>query len=450
MTSPPTLPAGLPLTLSGTVPLFQNFQPEAPAIFFRGGRVLTQGQLLAAGHRLAERLSASQSLLNLCQSRAEFVVGLIATLISKSMMLLPISRHVSDLERVQQAYGGHIQLVDVESTLDGQVFVSDFLDFAGASSKDNPQISTDQTLAVAFTSGSTGDPQPHEKTWGVLSYTAQSLSRRFGLGADGCVIATIPSQHMYGLEMTAMALLHGGVGLFNETPFYPKDIVLACREVAKPLLVTTPVHLKALLAANVAHPELAGTVSATAPLTVRLAQAAEAAFNAPVQEIYGCTEAGSVATRFTTRTSKWGLLDGIFFLSDYDAATISVPGIADPVPLADEISLTDDGFELLGRGQDMINVAGKRFSLARLNVELLDMSEVEDGVAFVPDDEDGIGRPAALVVSELSGREIARRLTKKMAAAFVPRPILKVAMIPRNVTGKVLREDLIKLYRRLR
>jgi acyl-coenzyme A synthetase/AMP-(fatty) acid ligase len=440
----------LPQALSKTVRLFQNFQPEAPAIYYRGGNVLTQGQLLAAGYRLAERLDQPQPLLNLSQSRAEFVVGLIATLISKSTMLLPISAHANDLARVQKAYGGHQNLVDFKSQSDGQIFVSDFLDFDGAMSTDNPRIATDQTLAVAFTSGSTGDPQPHEKTWGALSYTAQSLTRRFGLGSDACAIATIPSQHMYGLEMTAMALLQGGIGLFNDAPFFPKDIVLACHDVAKPWLITTPVHLKALLSANVAQSELAGVVSATAPLTVQLAQAAEEAFSTPVQEIYGCTEAGSVATRFTTRASRWDLLDGITFISSGDDATISVPGIADPVPLTDEISLAGEGFELLGRGQDMINVAGKRFSLARLNAELLDLREIEDGIAFLPDDEDGIGRPAALVVSELSGREINRLLTKKIAAAFVPRPILNVVSIPRNAIGKVLREDLMKLYRHLK
>lgn len=37
---------------------------------------------------------------------------------------------------------------------------------------------------------------------------------------------------------------------------------------------------------------------------------AEATFNAPVLEIYGCTEAGSVASRRTLEGDRWRLYDG--------------------------------------------------------------------------------------------------------------------------------------------
>ncbi len=45
-------------------------------------------------------------------------------------------------------------------------------------------------------------------------------------------------------------------------------------------------------------------------------------------------------------------------------------------------------------------------------------------------------RPAALVVSVLGGREIARLLAQRIDPVLLPRPIKRVAVIPRNETGK--------------
>jgi acyl-coenzyme A synthetase/AMP-(fatty) acid ligase len=94
----------------------------------------------------------------------------------------------------------------------------------------------------------------------------------------------------------------------------------------------------------------------------------------------------------------------------------------------------------------MLNVAGKRFSLGELTARLAEIEGVDDAVAFLPDARDDIERPVALVVSELAPREIARRLARTVDAAFIPRPIIRVAQIPRNATGKVLRATLIELF----
>jgi acyl-coenzyme A synthetase/AMP-(fatty) acid ligase len=55
---------------------------------------------------------------------------------------------------------------------------------------------------------------------------------------------------------------------------------------------------------------------ATAPLSPQLAAAAEARFSAPLHEIYGCTEAGQVATRRTVETAEWRPLPGVMVRQD--------------------------------------------------------------------------------------------------------------------------------------
>src|SRR3546814_13602925 len=74
------------------------------------------------------------------------------------------------------------------------------------------------------------------------------------------------------------------------------------------VLVTAPVHLRALVESRAQLPPLSFILSATAPLSLALAQACEAAWQVPVYEIYGCTEAGSTATRRTTDGERRHLL----------------------------------------------------------------------------------------------------------------------------------------------
>ena len=76
-------------------------------------------------------------------------------------------------------------------------------------------------------------------------------------------------------------------------------------------LVTTPVHLRVLLAEASELPAADFLLCATAPLSPQLAIEAEARFAAPLHEIYGCTEAGQIATRRPTQTQEWRTLPGV-------------------------------------------------------------------------------------------------------------------------------------------
>jgi acyl-coenzyme A synthetase/AMP-(fatty) acid ligase len=107
---------------------------------------------------------------------------------------------------------------------------------------------------------------------------------------------------MYGFESTVLIAMLGGAAFATERPFYAQDIARVLASVPRPrVLVTTPLHLKTLLDDGIELPPVDLVVSATAPLSPQLAARAEAALSAPLMEIYGCTEAGQVATRLTTQ-----------------------------------------------------------------------------------------------------------------------------------------------------
>src|SRR5207253_630650 len=106
--------------------------------------------------------------------------------------------------------------------------------------------------------------------------------------------------------------------------FFPADIAAALALAQAPrVLVTTPFHLKTVLDADVALPPLALVVCATAPLSPQLATRAEQRLGAPLLEIYGCTEAGQVATRRPTQGVEWHTFAGIRVDGDGAAAIVS-------------------------------------------------------------------------------------------------------------------------------
>ena len=175
------------------------------------------------------------------------------------------------------------------------------------------------------------------------------------------------------------------------------------RQAPRPrMLVTTPVHLRILLAEPETPPPVDLVLCATAPLATHLAREAEARFAVKLFEIYGCSEAGQIAARRTALTEEWHCLDGITLREDATGVWASGEPIAVETMLPDVIELLDaTRFRLHGRIADMVNVAGKRTSLVHLNYHLNAIDGVRDG-AFVMSDEaeaDSVSRLTAFVVA---------------------------------------------------
>jgi len=204
-----------------------------------------------------------------------------------------------------------------------------------------------------------------------------------------------------------------------------------------------------LLDAGVTIPPIDRILSATAPLPAALAERAEAMLGAPVQEIYGCTETGQIATRQITQSPLWSLMRDIQLRGDADGVIASGGHIEEEVRLGDIIEQLPEGhFRLLGRHTDLINIAGKRTTLGYLNQQLLAIAGVEDGCFYMPDDSmtdqsTRITRPCAIVVAPTLSRSVLlAALRQRIDAIFLPRPLIFVERLPRNSTGKLPRAAL--------
>ncbi|MEX2497170.1 MAG: AMP-binding protein [Woeseia sp.] len=312
------------------------------------------------------------------------------------------------------------------------------------------QISADQLCAIAFTSGSTGVPKANLKYWRTLRAGAKSNAKLL-LGKSNAVnvLATVPPQHMWGMEMSILLPLFANVAVSHRMPFFPQDIADSLAALPKPrALVSSPAHLNALLKSGVALPDLSGIFTATAPLSVPLARDLEACFSTVVTDVLGSTETGVLAARNPSRDAHWQASDSFELVKQKTGTIVRAEHLPGDVLIPDLIDPAGKNrFRWIGRHQDMINIAGKRGSLADVNQRLTAMPGVTDGVIFRPETSE---RLAAMVVApELSVADILDYLKLHVEPVFLPRPVYLVPELPRQETGKLTRKTILEMFARL-
>ena len=421
-------------------------------VAYREKALIRAGEFLADAAHLAARLPDRRFVVNLCADRYRFAVGFAAALLRGQASLMPPNQTPDVFRRIARDYPGIYGLSDSEVPEHGFPFV-EYRTSAerGPAPAAVPCIPAEQIAAIVFTSGSTGDPVPHPKTWGGLVDSAMSEHERLGLRAlpGLTLLGTVPPQHMYGLESTVILALQGALVLHAGRPFFPSEVCAELDSLPRPRgLVTTPVHLRALLAEGVGLPGLDFLLCATAPLAPQLAAQAEARFGAALHEIYGCTEAGQLATRRTTETAEWRLFPGIEMRQDSSGTWVRGSHARAEFLLGDVVEMLGPGrFLLHGRTADLVNIAGKRTSLATLNYHLNSIPGVRDGAFLIPqDDPVAVTRLAAFVVAPgLTRRAILSALRQRVDPAFLPRPLLLVDALPRGQSGKLPRAALESL-----
>jgi acyl-coenzyme A synthetase/AMP-(fatty) acid ligase len=257
---------------------------------------------------------------------------------------------------------------------------------------------------------------------------------------------------MYGLETSVLLGLLSDMAVHAGRPLFPADIAAALEEVPEPrVLVTTPVHMRAIVASGQKFPRVALVLSATAPLDAELAKQIEAQLDTTLLEMFGSTETCVIATRRTSSEQSWHLYPEVMLEPDAEGVNVNAPWFAAQMRLQDVIERQPGNrFVIRGRNADMVDVAGKRASLADLTRRLLAIPGVQDAVVFQPDAAASgvVRRVAALVVAPtLTPEAILDQLAHSVDPAFIPRPLLKVASLPRNEVGKLPRARLLAAIR---
>lgn len=375
-----------------------------------------------------------QYLINLHVDRYLYLRAFCAALVAGQCTLMPSNRLPHTLEQLRELYDNA-----------GTVGESgeEIIDLGRHGDNNVPDIPDEQHSAIAFTSGSTGTPTSNLKFWRTLRDSTLSNARMM-LDLDGerlNIVATVPPQHMWGMETSILLPMFADVAINHTDPFYPQDIADALYSIPEPrMLVSSPIHLEVFLKSGVEVPAIRKITAATAPMSKELAVALEENFDTTVQEIFGCSESGILASRRTAVEEEWTYSDVFDLTRSDDGIRITAAHLSEDVMLPDIVELTGERrFRWLGRQQDMVNIGGKRGSLAELNFRLREIPDVVDSVIFAPAGGDARReRLAAMVVApNLKVSDILDALKDKVDPVFLPRPIFMVPELPRQQSGKL-------------
>jgi acyl-coenzyme A synthetase/AMP-(fatty) acid ligase len=430
------------------LPLLSPADPGRPLLWVQG-RIVSAGDFVHEVRSLAQALPAGPYLVNLCEERRQFLIAFCAAMIRGQSNLMPPSRAPEVIAELLAAHPGSYRCDDA--------LVARACGGSGVRSEATLDVAAQHVAEVVFTSGTTGPPKAHLKRWGSLLESTRRTASRLReqlaprhAGARPWIVATVPPQHVYGTETSVLLPLAADMAVHSGRPLFPADVAAALAEVPEPrVLVTTPVHLRALVASGQPFPPLALVVSSTAPLDPELAASVERGWLTTVLELFGSTETCAIATRRAAHGEPWRGYPQVTLVPQDDGTRVLAPWLDATTMLQDQIEpCGDDRFIVRGRNLDMVEVAGKRASLAELTRRLLAVPGVEDATVFQPEAESGgpagVRRIAALVVAPaLTAEQIIEQLSRSVEAAFLPRPLLVVPALPRNELGKLTRERLL-------
>lgn len=430
--------------------------PEATIIHW-AGQAITLSRFLYQTFVLAEQfrhqLPEQPYVINLCHNRYLFSLAFAAAIIAERTTLLPANRLPDTVNALLQTYP-HSVLVSEQALPEVPCCGFDPSPVLGMVGEVTaiPQIDPERLAAVVFTSGSTGSAARIQKSWATLYYSSVVNAAEYGPQYNPThIVATVPPQHMWGLETSVLLPWFSPSVITSTQPFFAADILNELDELPRPrALVSTPVHLRALAESGQTLIPMDRIYSATAPLSIALAQRLAAGTGAQITEVYGCSEVGCLAWREPIRDPRWQLFACFSLSQQGQESTISAAHLPEPVTLMDYLQVDAEGrFDLAGRHSDLVNIAGKRASLQELTQVLLDIEGVIDGVIFQPaEHSDGaVQRLAALVVAPgMTASEIRHALSRRIDPAFMPRPLRLVHALPRIDSGKLPKQSLLRLF----
>lgn len=317
------------------------------------------------------------------------------------------------------------------------------------------QLSATATALILHTSGSTGEPLRLAKRFDQLDTELAAHAELWPLAGSG-VISQVSHQHIYGLLTGILRPLCNGVPFCGDESRYPEGLVTRLEEANAAGLASVVISSPAQLSRLPEHlpwPVAARTqwvFSSGAPLQAEHAQRAERLLQAPVVEIYGSTETGGIAQRRQQQGTTWQPLPGVELAYKSEQLALRSPFLEYPQrwwQQPDRVLPTVNGFELLGRIDRLVKIAGKRVSLDQIERILATVEgvlEVRCARLDLADDRLGVVvrlHEAFIPYCHDSRHQLIQQLRKRLARQLEPIAIPRywrfVDAMPSNSQGKL-------------
>lgn len=323
----------------------------------------------------------------------------------------------------------------------------------------------EETWAVIFTSGTSGEPKGVMLQGSALRHSALAHAEHSGAG-DACWLLDLPLYHVGGLSVLSRALFLSAPIALGPLRFDVTETAAWINSGFVQGLSLVPTTLYRLLKQeNVCFERLKLILLGGAAADPELVSAAIKA-GAPIRLTYGMTEHSSQIA--TEKNPGAGLepLPGVELRFDPDGEILvrspclaaglyrsglkqALPSLNGFFPTGDLGELKDGKISLIGRKSDLIITGGMKVFPLEIERELSRVPGVLDcAVTSVPDPE--WGEILCAAVSEQTTGEFDQSLAREILARSlesrkIPRRWAIVKAIPRTPTGKILRAELNQL-----
>jgi acyl-CoA synthetase (AMP-forming)/AMP-acid ligase II len=328
---------------------------------------------------------------------------------------------------------------------------------------------------LKLTSGTTAAPRAIRFRSEQLLADCDQICDTKGISDADLNFGVIPVSHSYGFSNLLTPLIARGVPMVMSRDRTPRAVLDDLARTNASIFPGTPVFYQAFCEMENAPalPKLRLCISAGAPLPLAVAKKIRSRFGLPIHSFYGASECGGICYDREGTTDIEGYvgrpMNGVELelvdpSADASQARVRSAAVGDGYfPEADSEKLSDgvfvpddllarhgDGFKIVGRVSDVINVAGKKVNPVEIEEALLRSPGVRQAVAF------GRPAPAGLRNEEIAacvmGDEDLREATlveacrKELSAWQVPKRIFIVQSIPTNERGKISRRELAKRF----
>ena len=308
--------------------------------------------------------------------------------------------------------------------------------------------SPDSVFLKLFTGGSTGTPKIWSKTIRNMFGEAFFLSNKFNISSDDRFAATVPPIHIYGLLFTVLVPLVASASVLDSVFTFPHEIHRSISNGRATVLISIPIHYKALSGSGVQRASLRLAFSSAGKLNPVDGDAFFKQTGLCVTEIYGSTESGGIATRFGLEEGEssyfpydcvdWKIkADRLFVRSDFVSPEIfrTDDGFIDTGDQAEPVG--KDRFKLIGRADRIVKVAGKRVDIEEVKNKINQLANVTDAIVISTKSQTGRKNEIwALVEGKVEKNELRQQLMAILEPCAMPRRIKIVANIPVSSTGK--------------
>lgn len=379
-------------------------------------------------------------------------------------------------EEARRAAGDKVPIHAVTMDDKGCVALSDA---PGRRSVAPPPV--DEVALILHTSGSTGRPKRVPLRHANLTISAQNVARSYALSPEDVSLCVMPLFHVHGLVASTLATLATGGTVVVPARFNPLSFWRIAQDHGATWYSAVPTLHQILLARHEpGAPRPAGAErlrfirSCSAALASPVMRDLEAAFETPVLEAYGMTEAahqmasnplppgvrkpGSVGRGTDVRISirdeqgrELGpgergevCISGPNVITGYEnnAEANASSFFGEWFRTGDQGVLDDDGYLMLvGRLKELINRGGEKIAPREIDEVLLTHPAVSEAVCFgMPHKTWGEEVAAAVVLrAPVSEAELVAYCKDRLADFKRPKQIIITDSIPRTATGKIQR-----------